>query len=92
MVTKEQLFSQGFGTIHLHYTGKHPCNRTVGPRGGVKVDITECRQSGQIKTWKTRPGHFHMPVKYGMYESWYVDQDNASDFHLPEDCPLQKED
>lgn len=87
MVTKEQLFNAD-GMVHLHYTGKHRCSKTVGPRGGVTVNVTEVRQSGSIKTWKTRPNDFHMPVKYGLRESWYVDQDNAKDFHLASECPL----
>ncbi len=31
------------------------------------------RVSGKCKTWKTRPGDFKLPVKYGMYESFYIE-------------------
>ena len=27
------------------------------------------RVSGKCQTWKTRPGEFRLPVKYGLYES-----------------------
>ena len=28
-----------------------------------------CRASGQLKTWKTRPADYRLPVKFGLYES-----------------------
>ena len=31
--------------------------------------VRRVRASGALKTWKTRPGDFRLPVKYGMYES-----------------------
>jgi hypothetical protein len=91
MVTKDQLLRMN-GCGELHYTGKHFCYRTVGPRGGVKEFITHCRLSGQCKTWKRDPKRFHQPVKYGMYESYWIEEYNAEFFHHPEDCPLRIED
>ena len=38
------------------------------------------RRNGATKTWKTRPDHFKIPVKYGLYDYGYIDQDNATDF------------
>lgn len=73
----------------LHYTGRHACTRTTGPRGGIKVSITTVRVTGQLRTWVTRPEDFIIPVKYGLYESSYIDHNNGADFHLPEDCPLK---
>ena len=35
--------------------------------------VRECRVTGKPKTWKTRPGHVRVPIKYGMYESSYAD-------------------
>jgi hypothetical protein len=84
MVTKEQLAT----ARHFHYTGTSSCSRVVGPRGGVKVSIVEVRASGQLKTWKTRPAEFRLPVKYGLYESFAIDHGNAMDFHVPGDCQL----
>jgi hypothetical protein len=45
--------------------------------------ICECRRNGKTqtwKTWKTRPGHFKIPVKYGLYEYSYITHENAADF------------
>ena len=36
-------------------------------------DIRDCRVSGRPKTWKTRPGHVRVPIKYGMYENAYAE-------------------
>lgn len=88
MVTKQQALTARV----FHYVGKQQCKRTVGPRGGVKVSIVECRRNGATKTWKTRPQEFRVPVKYGMYEYAYISQDNAEDWHTAEDCPLLAED
>lgn len=30
------------------------------------------RVTGQVKTWKTRPRDLKVPIKYGMYESFYA--------------------
>jgi hypothetical protein len=39
-----------------------------------------CRAMGKCKTWKTRPADFKLPVKYGMYNSFYIDNVNASEW------------
>jgi hypothetical protein len=31
------------------------------------------RVTGQVKTWKTRPHHVKVPMRYGMYESFYIE-------------------
>lgn len=64
------------------------CERFTGPRGGVKMDQTRVRRSGKTQTWKTRPGEFRIPVKYGMYESGEITHHNAADFHLPSECVI----
>ncbi len=84
MITKDQALSANT----FHYVGRCNCTRTVGPRGGVTEKVTSCRRSGATKTWKTRPDHFRVPVKYGMYESGEVTHDNASEWHTAENCPL----
>jgi len=40
-------------------------------------DGTYWRKNGQVKTWKTRPTHARVPVKYGLYNYDYVDQGNV---------------
>lgn len=91
MVTKEQVIAGGF-SARYHYTGRHDCTRVIGPRGGVRETVTECRPSGGVKTWKTRPAEFRMPVKYGLYESGAITHENAAHWHLASECPLLKED
>jgi hypothetical protein len=76
---------------HFHYTGKRMCSRAIGPRGGEKISVTDCRVSGSLKTWKTRPTEFRLPVKYGMYESSAITHHDAALWHLAADCPLRAE-
>jgi hypothetical protein len=40
------------------------------------------RRNGKTKTWKTRPADFRIPVKYGLYQYGYIDQDNADQFQV----------
>ena len=41
-----------------------------------------CRRNGATKLWKTRPEEFKIPVKYGMYEYFYITQDNAHEWTI----------
>ena len=38
------------------------------------------RVSGKCKTWSTRQNEFRLPVKFGLYQSFYITDRNASDF------------
>ena len=87
MITKAQALAIRYNQV-FHFGD---CTRFVGPRGGVKDSIVQVRASGGCKTWKTRPEEFRLPVKYGLYESGAVTQENAQDFHLVEDCPIENE-
>lgn len=89
-MTKLQATQCHYGQ-ELHYTGKQACTRTVGPRGGVTESVVRVRVSGRCQTWKTRPEDFRLPVKYGLYESSAVDQNNKDCFHLASECPLNRE-
>lgn len=42
------------------------------------------RRNGKTQTWKTRPADFKIPVKYGLYEHGYIDQDNCKDWMINE--------
>lgn len=90
MITKEQAMQCRYGD-EIHYTGNHDCTKTVGPRGGVTINIQRVRVSGRCQTWKTRPDEFRLPVKYGLYESGEITHSNATCWHLPSDCPLAKD-
>jgi len=64
------------------------CTRETGPRGGIKSHSTVCKVNGQLKTWKTRPGEYRLPVKHGMRGYGEVTPENISQFHLESECPL----
>ncbi len=48
----------------------------------------ECRRNGKTKRWKSRPDQFRIPVKYGMYEYFYIDNSNAHEWStVPDPAP-----
>ena len=47
-----------------------------------KGNPVKCRRNGKTKTWKTRPLEFKIPVKYGMYDYFYIDQNNCKDWEV----------
>ena len=68
MVTKEQAqISRNFNHVTL--------------KGSDNLPV-RCRAMGQCKTWKTRPNEFKLPVKHGLYQSFYITQDNADDWNV----------
>lgn len=69
MVTYEQALS----ATRFRFKITNPRHRRVG-------DTRTCRRNGKTKTWKTRPGHFRIPVKYGLYEHFYITHENAHEF------------
>ena len=94
MVTKEQaveLISNVYGPVfkynHFHYG---TCTKYVGARGGIKYGCTRVRRNGQTKTWQTRPDEFKIPVKYGLKRYGYIDHNNAKDFHVASECPVEE--
>ncbi len=40
------------------------------------------RVNGKVKLWKRSPGKFLVPMKHGLYDYFYIDQDNYLDFTL----------
>lgn len=38
------------------------------------------RANGKTKTWKRDPNRFRVPVKHGMYDYGYIDNDNAHNY------------
>ena len=83
-VTRDQALGLTHGQI-LHYAPV--CAKHIGPRGGVKVKVERWRVNGKVKTWKTRPADFRVPVKHGLYDYGYLDHGNCKEFHLASDCP-----
>lgn len=41
-----------------------------------------CRASGKCQLWKTRPAEFKLPVKHGLYNSFYISNENAADWKV----------
>lgn len=54
----------------------------VNTAGPMKV-----KRNGKTQLWKTRPQDFKIPVKYGLYEYGYIDQDNAQDWQIDKPTP-----
>jgi len=85
-------FDQAVNSKEFHF---RECKITIGPRGGQKISREIWRRNGMTQTWKTRPGEFRIPVKFGLNKCnqiWHYDADK---FHAAEDCrpveyPLQK--
>ena len=71
MITKEQAVSASYRDILYHVQFKN--------KDGSR---TRCRVNGKCKTWKTKPKKFKLPVKYGMYECFYITEDNAEQWEI----------
>jgi len=74
------LADKASGVVNQHtvldaYTFWH---RTATYSDGVSP--IQCRKNGAVKTWKRQPGKFRVPVKYGMYDYFYIDNDNAHEW------------
>jgi len=65
-------------TAQTAQTASHFWHRKLKYAGGRRA--LEVRRNGATKTWKTRPGEFKTPVKYGMYEYFYITDKNADDW------------
>jgi hypothetical protein len=86
MVTKEQLQRMN-GHGELHTTIRRSCSKRIGPRNGVVIAVDRVRLNGRLKTWVREPNRFQQPVKYGMWQCFYVTERDAHLFHTPTDCP-----
>jgi hypothetical protein len=42
------------------------------------------RVNGQTKLWKTRPEEFRVPMKHGMYDHFYLEANNSTEWSLTE--------
>lgn len=69
MITKEIAVNAQYGDEFHHVSIK---NHDGTP--------ARCRVTGRCKTWKTRPAEFRLPVKYGMYESFYLTHKNMEEW------------
>lgn len=55
-------------------------HRTATYKDGVRP--IEVRRNGATKTWKRQPNKFQIPVKYGMYEYFYITDADAADWSI----------
>lgn len=69
MITKQQAINAEYRDEFFHVSELDSRNEPV-----------KCRVSGKCKTWKTRPNEFKLPVKYGLYQSFYITPENASEW------------
>lgn len=60
-------------------TAKSFAHKTLKNADGSAM---RCRASGKCQTWKTRPNEFKLPVKYGLYNSFYITETNADDWNV----------
>lgn len=38
------------------------------------------KRNGKTKVWVTRPNEFKIPVKHGLYDYFYIDQNNGHEW------------
>ena len=60
-------------------------HKTLKNKDGSSV---RCRVNGQLKTWKTRPDDFRLPVKYGLRVCFYITPVNAADWTIDKNYEL----
>lgn len=71
MITKEQAINSP--TFHVFNTYKKKCDTW--------------RRNGLTQTWVTRPTHFRIPIKYGLYSYGQLTHREAEQFFVPTECP-----
>jgi len=72
--------------IESDYFHAGACVTLQTPRNATATITETWRANGQLKTWKTRPDDFKLPIKYGLRECWYLTNDNAHSFHRSDQC------
>ena len=74
MLTKAELQNLPHGIIFQHTSLKGSDGRPL-----------RCRANGKLKTWKTRPEDFQLPVMHGLYLCFYITNSNAHEWSLSND-------
>lgn len=57
--------------------GKRFWHRSLTDSRGFPM---KCHANGKLKTWKTRPNDFQLPVKYGVRQCFYITPSNVKDW------------
>ena len=71
MITKEIAVNSQYRQIFHHISLKN-------------ADMTpvRCRVNGKCKTWVKSPANFRLPVKHGLKQCFYINQDNAMQWQI----------
>jgi len=72
MITKQLAETLKHGQILHHITLK---NADKSP--------LRARVNGKLKTWKTRPNEFSLPMKHGLKTCFYITQASANEWEIP---------
>ena len=47
------------------------------------------RVNGQVRTWKRTPERFLVPLKHGLYDYFYMSENNCIEFHKEKECRVR---
>src|SRR6266852_5791902 len=75
------------GTEYVPITKELAAGYSTFHQSGSFDSLGNCRvwrSNGAMKTWKTRPRDFQLPVKHGLYNYGYVADYTAHSFHVDE--------
>ena len=78
MITKDQAINLYTGATLYHLVERNA--------DGTALRV---RKNGKVKTWKSRPDEWRMPVKYGLKKCFYVDHNSAGEWLLAD--PTEEE-
>lgn len=84
-ITKQRLEEEEHPNLRFHTN--EVCWRSYGPRGGGSRRFEEWRANGQLKTWKTRPTDFRLPIKWGLKVCAQLTPREAGQLHFAHECP-----
>lgn len=73
MIDKTAALTLKHGQILHHVTAKQNNGKEC-----LRVRVT-----GKVKTWKTQPDDFCIPVKHGLRDSGYITQENGQYWVIP---------
>ena len=76
-ITREAVLLS-FGRLSHGATVYH---RTLRNSDGTPL---RARVNGRIKTWKTRPGEFQLPMKHGLRDCFYITDRDAAQWAFTE--------
>jgi hypothetical protein len=73
-VDRTEVNAESAMTANVFYHRTKTYTRTNQP--------IQVRRMGRTKRWVRQPELFRVPVKYGMYDSFYIDNDNAKEWRI----------